>query len=160
MNTQTQIEKENQILKLLRIVNDDIENKTSWITNLKFSDNKNVIGDKILGNSLINPDSNDLLRHNINVRTKVKNPLYNAMNSVDEVIAAYAIQASDEKTKKGVKSEKGKTFTERRKIEYNKTKKTPHQVGKDNLVSEDTSTIVNQGDVVTKETKIKLEPKK
>ena len=27
MNTQTQIEKENQILKLLRIVNDDIENK-------------------------------------------------------------------------------------------------------------------------------------
>lgn len=80
---------------------------------------KTTFIDIFLGNSLTNPGLNDLLRHDIKVKTIIKNPLYKSMKQVDEYIAATKLLALDNILKSSKEKVKKTVYTKRVRIDYN-----------------------------------------
>lgn len=93
----------------------NIKSLFSWFTNSTQEPPKpSTYIDLFLGNSILNPELNDLIVQDIKIVKQNNNPLYEAIQGVDTLLAMNKLQAINKKPKKET------TYSERIKIEHNR----------------------------------------
>lgn len=146
INYRIKLEKEKEELNIvLKKINKFLDDKPSFLSNVSLPSLENISSifswfsnptqklkgsrepakpstyiDLFLGNSILNPELNDLIVQDIRVVKQHNNVLKEAIQDVDTLFAFNKLNANRKTLKSGIESEKGKTFKKRIKIEYNK----------------------------------------